>query len=312
MIRMRPTSRRPRAFTLVELMVAVAILSLVLVTFGVMLTQAEHAVTAATRNIYANQAANAAETVLRGDLRSAAPGGGFLCITVQNNEPRLILVHPGLAQSPTGGVRGTGACVSYGLVGNQGQRLAGQARGDNALYRQDWVLNPFEPAGPGVRPYDLGRILTLSPTATNGWVTWFLNQAPDGTNGEPIVDPPLNAGDLDGLWALLASGCRRVSITWSDSAPGGDIDWYGIQLDGTVQAQNGGWAGRGIGDWTAEQFEFAEDGNYRALWTLDNPTHWPTMIRVRLELTDPRAWAAGPPATDELNTYEFILPVGAR
>jgi len=137
MIPRQRTFRAGRAFTLIELMVSVGILALILTTFGVMLTQAQRAVTAGTRSIHANQAANAIETVLRQDLRSLSPASGFLCITVHDGQPRLIMAYPGLALSPSGAARGTGACVSYGLVANQGQRMAGQQRGDLALYRQD-------------------------------------------------------------------------------------------------------------------------------------------------------------------------------
>ena len=137
MIPRQRTFRAGRAFTLIELMVSVGILALILTTFGVMLTQAQRAVTAGTRSIHANQAANAIETVLRQDLRSLSPASGLLCITVHDGQPRLIMAYPGLALSPSGAARGTGACVSYGLVANQGQRMAGQQRGDLALYRQD-------------------------------------------------------------------------------------------------------------------------------------------------------------------------------
>jgi len=276
MILRQRTFRAGRAFTLIELMVSVGILALILTTFGMMLTQAQRAVTAATRNIHANQAANAIETVLRQDLRSVSPASGFLCITVHNGQPRLIMAYPGLALSPSGAARGTGACVSYGLVDNQGQRMAGQQRGDLALYRQNWVLNPFEARDTGVWQMDLGEVLVMDQTEVNGVVTDILNAAPSGASA--LHDPPRTMNHVESLWALLASGCSSMQIAWTAAEPGENITWQ-----------------------TANR-----------VWTHHDPDAWPTAIRIRLELTDPLAWARGAPPAEERSTYEFILPVGAR
>jgi len=146
-----------------------------------------------------------------------------VCITVHNGQPRLIMAYPGLALSPSGAARGTGACVSYGLVDNQGQRMAGQQRGDLALYRQNWVLNPFEARDTGVWQMDLGEVLVMDQTEVNGVVTDILNAAPSGASA--LHDPPRTMNHVESLWALLASGCSSMQIAWTAAEPGENITW---------------------------------------------------------------------------------------
>ena len=139
------------------------------------------------------------------------------------------------------------------------------------------MLNVFEAPDTGVwHTTDLGNILVESPSEVQTRIDGILGAAPSGPSA--LYDPPRMMDQVENLWALLASGCSSMQIAWTAAQPGEPITWQ-----------------------TANR-----------VWTHHDPGSWPTAIRIRLELADPLAWARGTPSAEEITTYEFILPVGAR
>ncbi len=286
------TIARP-GVTLIELLVSIVILGIMIGSFSLILSQTQKLVSGSTKAMRANQSASTISQVVNEDI-SQASAGGFLSITQTSagGSPRLLMTSAGISHSITSGVRGTGSCIQYGLAGN-------------VLFRQGWILNASG-GGSDVWPIDLTDLQSLSRAGINTHVNNICAAAPSPAgSGAAIVIPPTTLAQVDALWQCLPDGCQSISIMWTDGTlTGGNLNWYGINADGTVTPKDGGWVGRDITTVLPDQIEFSEDGGYRALWTQHNKNNWPKAIKIRLTLSSDLDLPAG------MRDYEIICALG--
>jgi len=316
--------------TMIELLVAVAILSIMILSFAAILTQAQRVVSGTEKSIRAKAAAGAMAQVFRDDLRRATRHG-LLCITqdADGGPPRLIVTTAGVTPSKVHAQTGTGSLCQYGLAVNQSATTS-----PPVLYAQRWVLRkgavPIPPTD--LLDYDLANIQALprGGTVLPEWdmdrlVSQMVNSAPPNnitTPGQFIRIPAETLSDLAALWQVLQDGCEWVSITWTDGTkddnvppgPPGDptddfLRWFGVEYeegtgyiaygkDATGKPDEDIWKGVAFDPNLLTQIEFNAGANvYRALWTHHNQNNWPKAIRIRFKLVE----QDGP--------YELICPV---
>lgn len=304
--------RRAHGLTLVELLVAVGILSMMILAFATIMNQSRKVVTGSQSIMRANTAAEAIMQSFRDSIRRMTQNG-FLCIDTEyagtTTVPRLYLTTAGVADSKTMAESGTGSFSCFGLC----NASSGTER---ILWRQEWVLRP----GIGsweqdvdqdtIRNADLSQVQSLprysaanNSDDVNDLVNFLANIAPASLNPSPSTLAEVNAA-----WQLLASQCDHLTISWTDGSPGTFLQWYDKDNPQQPGASPAGWEDRDV---AAGQIEYDADPasgtyRYRALWTKDNQSNWPRAIRVRFWLNDPTMQEfTGPNGM----FYEVICPV---
>ncbi len=315
---------RRRAVTLIELMVAVAILSIMIGAFSLIVSESQKVVSSSSARMRSNQAAGAVAQVLRDDMRQVSKNG-FFCITMNGGLPRMMFITAGLTYSITSSAKGTGTLTCYGLVDNQADGTT-----DNILWRQGWVLDSTGAPQDDKWGIDLATLQSLpryllgGDNDINDKINFIATNSPSS-----IMVPPQTLVDINALWQCLSAGCNALSIMWTDGTinqngtpadPSDDyLDWYGIK-DGTIVDKmefpgelpgDDSWKTRNVNDKRPDNtyyIQFSEGGNYRALWTKDNQANWPKAIKVRFSLAGPQWGSALPEGVD----YEVICPVGAQ
>jgi len=279
----RPGARR--GMTLMELLVAVAVMATMIAAVGTVLTQTRKLVTSAQGTMRANQQAAAIAHLIRTDLASASQNG-FLCVaTASDGSPRLILTTAGVTHSVTSTASGMGAFVCYGLVGNSGDASR------PILWRPALVLTGAASRQNDCWDTDLASLQVWSRTQINTNVVDDIVLGDLDGNGSADANPSVPATSLsqiNDLWKVLVDGCSDLKITWTDGTKtDATLNWYGKDNpkgDGAIES--------------------GPATSYRALWTNKNQTNWPKAIRVQFTLTD-RAL----PAEFQTLAYEVIAPV---
>ncbi len=319
-----------RGLTLIELLVAVAIVAIMIMVFGQILNSSQSAVSNSQTTMRTCAAAAAIEKVIRDDLRKVTQNG-FLCITQNpvDGSPRLIAVTSGVTPSKKTADIGNGGIVCLGLCNNHmsNNNVINPA---NILYHQAWVL--FGTGGPTIGSdilgYDLESIVKLPRSDTtpglndmNDLASFIgLGWAPSTsyTANSSIKIPTNDTNDINALWQVLASQCTNLSIMWTDgsvSDGSNNLCWYGIPAIGNTVGKPAAGANPDDNYWKSitfdpndpSQIEFTAGTNiYRALWTKENQSNWPKAIRIRFTLADPALLGEGISARE----YEIICPVG--
>ena len=148
-----------KAMTLIELLVSIAILSIVIVIFGSVLSSAQQVSSASQAMMRTNTKAAAISEIIRADLRKVTQNG-FLCITEDAvGRPRLIFTTAGVSPSALGPEVGTGMIVCYGQANNQGVDPASDNSTDDVIWRQGWILKRGVSGADDVQfAYDLADI----------------------------------------------------------------------------------------------------------------------------------------------------------
>jgi prepilin-type N-terminal cleavage/methylation domain-containing protein len=326
-----------KGMTLIEMLVAVAILALIILAFGTILTQAQKVVAKSQTNMRTNGTAAAIAKVIRDDLNQLTQDG-FLCITqmsTANSAPRLIFTTSGDTPSKTDNVTGAGTIVVMGRKEN----TSGVEFGSKypLLAQQKWVLSTETITNPSPNPdvwaTDLSIILQQKRRQINDSLIGLA-----GTAGSLLYTfentelkvPPGTQTDISNLWQVLSYECNNVSIMWTDGDLDGDqsVDWYGVTNSGgsggDVIIKNPP-APSEVSDlpdydlepaaskntFLAANVEFETGGGYRALWTSDTPV-WPKAIKISFAVHDPGA-SEEMQAEDSSTTfkrYEVICPIG--
>jgi len=282
--------RSRRAFTILELLVAVTILLMMISMVGMILSSSRKLTKTAQGKMRANAAAAAIAEVLRDDVRRITKNG-FLCITEWEGQARLVATAAGHAQSLTVKDGGTGELVCYGIDDN---RADPNSKTNDILFRVGWILNESA-SGSDILNWDLSDLQMLPwPEVNNG-----INTVLSRSKTDALRVPPLTLAEVGELWKVVATHCSDVSIRWTDGTlDGGNLRWYG---PGSPKDSN--WSSRNV---YSNKTEFnAGSGAYRALWTQRNQNNWPLAIKVRFELRDPHM----PPEFENVD-YEVICPVG--
>lgn len=194
-----------RAFTLLELVVAVAIISVMVLGFSGLLGGARRVVITSQRRMRANAAAAATAAVIRNDMRRASKAG-FLRIAGDS----IIFTTAGPTASVLSGHKGDGAMISYGRYPD-----------DNILYRQGWVLaeggTGLDCTAPKDWPETLADLQILSSEEMDALAEAVFKAPPDTAT---IGSPPKTLAQLTGMWQVLADNCTALEIHYH-SAGGG-------------------------------------------------------------------------------------------
>jgi len=310
---------------MIELLVAVAILTTIMLSFSMIMTQVQETVSTGQKTIRTNAAAAAIIDTIRNDIRQMTQHG-MLCITQAfDGSPRLVVSTSGVTPSKTHGqlgdppntytAIGTGGIISVGRCLNHATSTTTR----EILFYQRWVLMkltdkdedelqwPFDilrtrdPAGDW-ETYDLADFQVFTRGGTNYLVDDICNLSPSDDPGSlgAIRIPPKD-DDIGSLWQVLAENCESLSIMWTDgTATAYGLNWYGVDNPNSplVTVTPAQW------ETDPNKIEFnavtwGED-TYRALWTHHNQNNWPRAIKIRFELVE----------GEERNTYEVICPVG--
>jgi len=171
-----PATPRARAFTLIELMVAVTILAVLIIIFGGVLSQVQRAINMSNDAIRIDKAVAAANKLLRADI-SAVNKSGFLRITGGN---QIAFTVVGTFESKTTpGQMANAVIIDYGRLG-----------GSDVLWRRVHLLNPelgasgdmlaaslAESADPTIVPtttYTADAAITLPPACVEDWADYLV------------------------------------------------------------------------------------------------------------------------------------------
>jgi len=194
-----------RAFTLLELMVAVAIISVMVMGFSGLLTGARRVVVTSQRRMRANAAAAAIAGVIRDDMRRASKAG-----IMKIGDGTLLFTTVAPTGSLLTGDTGEGSIVSYGHF-----------TGNNAgiLYRQGWVLAGAAATGDDctAQKTDWPEILPeLQILSSADMGTFGDNDFGAAPTTVTIGSPPETLVHLKGMWQVLADNCTALEIAyWS-------------------------------------------------------------------------------------------------
>jgi len=289
---------------MIELLVAVVILIIIMLAFGMIITTIQGTVSTGQEAMRSNAAAAAIIDTLRSELRQITQHG-LLCITQTDTadgyKPLLTFTTAGVIAGKTGNASANGGLVSIGICENQSG-----AGSFDVLFARNWLLASMSTV-PDAMPWDLAHIQKSDRDTLNGYVV-------EQYCAIPPDDVRIPAGDLDdvnALWQVLADGCDWISILWTD----GDTDteglkWYGIDYNQDSEAYEAVSVGSTGDEWVNVSFDSASvtqieydagtggDDLYRALWTHHNQNNWPRAIKIAFKLTD------------HDSPYELICPIG--
>ncbi len=286
----RPGRTGARGLTLIELLVAVAILAMLILSFSMILSTSQRVVTVSNSNMRKNNTATALSQVLRTDLRRVTQSG-FLCIAETGSGDMLIFTQAGLAESVTTPNTGSGSVVTIGLCSTDGMDEA-------TLFRQGWVLNDKGLSTGDMRKWDLSEFVVLPREDPGGggtnsveeYVESAISDAPSS-----VTIPIQDQTDLHNLWQALAPGCTKLKIRWTDGSRDSDgLKWFG--------------PGSKANDSDIE-YEVGTSNRYRALWTNENQANWPAAVKLTFTLKD-IALSDAARAKSEGNEYEVICTIG--
>jgi hypothetical protein len=334
---------RSAGLTLVELLVAAIIIVVVVLVVGRILTTAQAVVNGSEAIIRANNQAAAFKQIVRQDI-SRITRQGFLCIAVVQGEdhfdhPMLIASSDGPTPSLTGGNPGNGAIFAIG------QCVEGNSPTTKSLiFHHARVLNGINGTGADRCEFvfDLADV-TTTPRCTGTFnINYMIGQLVDSarpTASDPYLPrklyvPAKNPSDISKLWKTLAvyvpttnnnnTNAPNLRIAWTDGSQNLNsnvYNWYGFD---DCWVNNNAWVIKANSKKTldndATKTEFLDSNNkYRALFTKDNLSEWPVLIRIRFTLKDPLGQkelttqtdaAVNPINESSTPDYEIVCPVG--
>jgi prepilin-type N-terminal cleavage/methylation domain-containing protein len=307
-----------RGFTLMELLVSVAIMVMMMVAFGMILSQSQKVVAGSENLMRSNNTAAAIARTIQEDLRKITKNG-FLCIGKFNsdNRPYLLFTTAGTRQSRTGTYRTLDGLSVYGWTNPQS--TSGAGINYRILFYQGWLLwntgsgNEYDLAATDVLNTDLARLQTKSKIDIDSFIN-SLNTSGRIPADNTINYPPDTYNQISNFaWQILSPEVNSLDVAWTDGTNTGptnyDLNWYGIFTSGgsNVRPKDTAWNGKDITTITNDQYEF-NDGGYRALWTHHNQNNWPKALRIKFQTYDPTLSEAMAEGTNRM-WYEVIVPI---
>jgi hypothetical protein len=320
--------------TLMELMVAVFVLILVMMSFGMIMAQIQRTVSTGQKAIRVNSAATAIVEATRTDLRRASRQG-FLCITQIDDgdgsdgfPPLLTFTTAGVTQSRTSSAIANAAIVAIGMCDNAAPSADFNP---SVLYCQRWLLTGTG-IGAGDQGMGLFSMAMLQTYPRSGaapsldiLASTICTFSP--TSFAPVNLPPASPTEVGALWQVLSDNCEWASVMWTDGAVDATTNlprWYGVDYDPdpdndpatpggvhlvTDRFGGSGWTSRTIAN-DPNQIDYNAGAGvdlYRALWTNDNQSNWPAAVKIRYRIVDPDADGDD---DDASTTYEVVCPLG--
>lgn len=281
-------STASRGMTLIELMVAVALLSIMILCFGKIVAESRKLVGVSQATMRANNMAMAIDQSLRDDIRRASQFG-FLYIGVNprpvsgSNPAILICGSVGPSQSVTANASTISNCkvVAYSLC----PTLPASSTG--ILWKAGFVLTGT--SAPTTTSDTWGNLdqYQLQVSTTNAIKTNVVDMIAPAFGGYQPANLPASPDTLTAVlesWKYMATNCTEMEIAWTDgtaSATPGALKWYPHTTSMI---------------WT-------KDKDDNGVWPYGV---WPKAVRVRFTITDP-GMPAGLASTG--NKYEVICPV---
>ncbi len=287
------------AFTLVELMVSMTILTAIILVVSTLLTNAQRAVNLSQSTITADADARTVVERIRADLAGLTTEGFLAIYTDTNGRQHLVFTAVGPYKSMIDSTIANAARIDYGRTGTSNK---------NVLWRRATLLNAESAAATtndhekiSLAEYkvwsrkDFDYALyneVVGPPRQYDWpvggTVWF----DCFTNMPSIPLPPNSLADLEKLWPYLARPCRNLKIEWAD----GECDattkmliWY--NSDAAKKPDD--WKNRDAvyqdthpsQDAAEYNVELAAGGErYCALWTYRKKDNWPLALRITFEL----------------------------
>jgi prepilin-type N-terminal cleavage/methylation domain-containing protein len=319
---------KTKAFTLLELLVTIALLGMMVGIVSNVLTQSSKLVTISETRIRQNNAAYSLAQVFRDFLRKASKNG-LLCITDTNSgdtRPRLILTTVGPTPCMTGTGKGNAAFTILGLVNNNASFSDANAQ---LLWMPTYVLNtPGQPAT-GLDKWNIDfstfQGLTRQQIDANIVNSYLCTGTPSNNPDLNKIKVPANTlDDVNLLWQVAGTGVSKLSIMWTDGNVNPtqpyNVKWYGRDIYGNApNAQDPTWTSRTLPTFNLDdaanwqpptpkvEYNLGSVGApvYRALWTQANQNCWPKAIKIRFVFYD----SSMPPDLQSAS-YEVIGTIG--
>jgi prepilin-type N-terminal cleavage/methylation domain-containing protein len=283
----RTCGRGAVGFTLMELLVSLAIMAIIMLAFGGLLNQANRIVTQGEKRMRSDAAAAAISRVIRNDIRQITKNGFLRLgqIKVKDADEAsgseatyrqiLVFTTAGKVQSAFGDKTSDGSVIMYGRNRNT---TTGEEDDPSALYRKVTILARDDTAKDCLTSDmpDINNLADLQ-VLSDKKMSDLLDDLDDEPKG--MKYPPETLAQVTNTsWMVLTGGCKKLDIQYRK--PGKD-KWE------------------------------TEDG--LVTHTRHDQTSWPTALKFRFTLSSESlvgsAIIDGDDATDDV-IYEIICPIG--
>lgn len=271
-----------RGFTLIEMLVAVALFAMLIVIFGWVLVQAQRLVKRTTAVMRANTAINTIERVVRKDLETHCQQGflyvGYrnvggtnysLLMFTRNSNIATSTILSGDNEENIDCTQTFSAICAYAMV-----PVTGSLSGEKILFRASWLLTRAPTAMQGAPfdgcPWYLGDVMTQSNLLASGGAIYELLDS-SGFMPSSLPLPVQTTTDMLQIWKYLATGASQFNIEWTDGtlSGGNELVWNSVPAGGIL------WRGGASKDTT---------GAYK----------FPSALKITCSLTGDEVAALGP------------------
>lgn len=190
---------RNKGLTLMEMLVAVAVMAIMILAFGQIIAQTRKLVNLSEANLRGTAVAQAMAQCFRDDCRMATKDG-FLYIN--GNSLMITTAGPQSRMTTSGGQpHGANAAIAcYGFTG--------------VLWRAPYLLQSDAAGAPGATGDFLAADLATIRNLNDAGVQTFINNNIPAAPALPQV--PANLTDIQNSWRCLSVYCSGLSISWTD------------------------------------------------------------------------------------------------
>ena len=269
--------------TLVEMLVAISVLAVMILSVSTILVQTQRFISAAQENRRSHAMAFTIARIIRRDLRRVSKDG-FLCVTSGAGGSMLIFSTAGPVTGINESTKGDGSIVCYGQQST--------SSGTKYLWRPEYICNcTTGTASPDISGerinvnFSILRQCAASSGDANSppFTLQALADKVASTTPGNMQLPPATATQLKNLWQVLVTNIDKFQVSWTDGTKGtdGNLKWQTTSLLCTHKNQT---------DWTSQ-----------------NITGWPKAIRITFAIKDPSM----PKELRGTGQYEVICIVGA-
>lgn len=276
--------------TLMELLVSLAILSIMILMANSLLVSARRTIGLAQDAIKANANVRAVAGRLRADIAGATKEG-FLAIAYDVNDiPHLVFTAAGTYRSVLDASVANAAVIDFGLTNDTNNDT------NRVLWRRAWLQDPNIPQVTNDRypgPLAVWRNIAETRTLIRARLGLFTLQ--------PALTLPVNGlAAAQGLWPYLIGDVQTLKIQWTDGVPDADgrLTWYDSKNPYRLDTNgNPVWPRVDASLQDLAPVEDLPEFNltgadqkpylYCALWTFKKKSSWPKAIRFELSVGDP-------------------------